>query len=269
MTAAEAGRRRFLAPPRAAVAASVFEHPLYRALGGWMDLLTQPDWPGIAALNDRLAVRPKTFVEQDDRLLADGLHYEARIARHGQIATRARSWHDLFNALVWARYPTIKQALNARQCQDLAVLGPAVRSRAQAALTQFDESGVIMRVRDPALLAAWDAHAWPQWFAPAAWADGTIAVAAVVGHALMEQGLMPGRLLVGKCLVVVGSDDDAAVEAIARAIGEGRVLCDPLELRPLPLAGIPGWQHRSVDFAAQCDYFRPLRAGRSYPPPVR
>ena len=263
-----AGRRRFVAPPRSAVRASVFEHPLYRALGGFGDLLVRPDWPGVAALNDRLAVQAKTFVEQDDALLADGLHYEARIALRGQIATRACSWHDLFNALVWARYPAIKQALNARQCEDLATLGPAVRSRAQAALTQFDESGVIVRVRDPALLAAWDAHAWPQWFAPAAWADGGTAVAAVVGHALLEQGLAPGRLLVGKCLVVVGEDDDAAVATVARAIAEGRALRDPLALRPLPLAGIPGWQHGRVDFATQRDYYRPLRAGRTYPPPV-
>ena len=267
-TGPHAGKRRFVAPPRAAVGPSVFEQPLYRALADFHGLLTDDGWPSIAHLNDVLAPEGKRFVPQDEALLSDGLHYEARIAVQGRIATRACNWHDLFNALVWARHPTIKQALNARQCEDLAVLGPALRSRAQAALTQFDETGVIVRVRDPALLAAWDAHDWPQWFAPTVWADGTVAVAAVVGHALMEQGLLPGRLLVGKCLVVVDGDDDAAVARTARAIGEGRVLQDPLELRPLPLAGIPGWQSDRMDVMAQSDYFRPLRTGRTYPPPV-
>lgn len=262
------GRRRFIAPPRAAVAVAVFEQPLYHALHDFKGVLTAHDWPCMAALNGLLAVQGAGFVEQDDVLLADGLHYEVRIALRGQIATRACNWHDLFNALVWIRYPAIKQALNARQCEDIAALGPVRRSRAQAALTQFDESGVIVRVREPALLAAWDAHDWPQWFEPAAWRRGDIAVAAVVGHALMEQGLFPGRLLVGKCLVVVGEDDALAVAEVARAVGEGRALQDPLELRPLPLAGVPGWQPDGVDLAGRADYFRPLRPGRTYRAPL-
>ncbi|MNN49032.1 hypothetical protein D3C81_1635360 [compost metagenome] len=85
----------------------------------------------------------------------------------------------------------------------------------------------------------------------------------------MEQALLPGRLLVGKCVVLQGDDDLDCIVTVARAIKEGRVLLDPLELRPLPLAGIPGWHTDQVPaFYENDDYFRPLREGRRYPPPL-
>lgn len=273
MTAAavDAGgtRRRFIAPPRGAVAADVFAQPLFAGFSRYADLLTAADWPTVAALDARLALPGRHLVEQDDALLADGLHYEQRIAQ-GRIATRAANWHDLFNALVWACHAAIKHALNARQCLHIGCHGPQQRNRAQAALTQFDETGVIVRVRDPAMVQAWDRHDWAAVFVDGAgqWRSGEIAVAAVIGHALMEQALLPGRLLVGKCVVVCADEDARAVAQVARMIQSGRVLNDPLELRPLPLAGIPGWHPRQdAAFYRQADYFRPLRDGRGYPAP--
>ncbi|WP_448143211.1 DUF3025 domain-containing protein [Stenotrophomonas bentonitica] len=265
------GRRRFIAPARAGVDRACFAHPLFAAFGAYQDLMGAAAWPEIGALDQRLRVPGKQLVEQNDALLADGLHYEQRIAR-GQIATRARNWHDLFNALVWARYPALKAALNARQCQDIERNPPGQRTRAQAALTQFDETGVIVRVRDASLLQAWDRHDWHALFVEGAmqWRGGDIAVSAVFGHALMEQALLPTRLLVGKCLVVQGDDDAQAVDQVAQAIARGDGLNDPLELRPLPLMGIPGW-HVDQDeaFYQQVEYFRPARAGREYPAPAR
>jgi len=210
----------------------------------------------------------KHLVEQDETLLADGLHYETRIAERSQIATRADNWHDLFNALIWARHPDIKRALNRQQCRHIAAMAPGQRNRAQAALTQFDEGGVIVRVREPTLLRAWDRHDWAALFVDGAeqWRHGGIAVAAVIGHALLEQALVPERLLVGKCVVVKGDDDASAIAVVAQAIADGVLLNDPLELRPLPLAGIPGWHARQdAGFHARADYFRPLREGRAYP----
>jgi len=261
------GRRRFIAPARADVDRACFAHLLFAAFGAYQDLMVSAEWPEIGALDQRLGLAGKQLVEPSDGLLADGLHYEQRIGR-GRIATRPRSWHDLFNALVWARYPAVKTALNARQCQDIERNPPGQRTRAQAALTQFDETGVIVRMEDPALASAWDRHDWRALFvdAEAAWQDGRIAVAAVIGHALMEQALLPGRLLVGKCVVVQGSDDALAVQQVAKAITRGDLLRDPLELRPLPLMGIPGWEVRQDEaFYAQDAYFRPLREGRKYP----
>lgn len=262
------GVRRFVPPPRAAVDPQVFAHPVFAGLRDVHDLLASPEWPSIAALEARLALPGKHLVEQDAALLADGLHYEARIAQ-GRIATRVDNWHDLFNALVWARYPQLKQVLNVQQCRHIASMPPGQRNRAQAALTQFDETGVIVRVRDEDVLAAWDVHDWPALFEPARWQSGDIAIAAIFGHALMEQALLPGRLLVGKCVVVHGEVDDACVDAVASGIVEGRAVTDPLQLRPLPLAGIPGWhQGQDAAFYADAAYFRPLRAGRQYPPPL-
>lgn len=262
------GVRRFVPPPRAAVDPQVFGHPVFAGLRDVRDLLEGPEWPSIAALEARLALPGKQLVEQDATLLADGLHYEARIAQ-GRIATRADNWHDLFNALVWAHYPQLKQALNAQQCRHIEAMPPGQRNRAQAALTQFDETGVIVRVRDHTLLAAWDVHDWCALFESRHWLSGDIAIAAVFGHALMEQALLPSRRLVGKCVVVHGKADVTCVDAVTAAIAEGRAVTDPLQLRPLPLAGVPGWHEGQDDaFYENTDYFRPLRAGRQYPLPL-
>ena len=158
------------------------------------------------------------------------MHYEVRIAERHIIATRAENWHDLFNAMIWCRYPAIKQALNARQVAHIATMGIAQRNRAQYALTQFDEAGVIVRVRDPALLALWDRHDWSALFQQhaSAWRSGDLRIAAVIGHALLEHALVPELLLVGKCLVVQGDvDDETCIATVACAIGEGRVVERP------------------------------------------
>jgi hypothetical protein len=268
-------RQRYVAPAREAVDPAVFAVP---PLADWREydaLLRGPDWPSVDALDAwrHDATLPR-FAAQDRTLLDDGLHYEQRIAERGLVATRERNWHDLFNALVWLRYPALKRALNRRQVEEIARMGPRERSRAQCAMTHFDEAGVLVRVADPALLALWDAHDWHGlfWRERAAWSDGRIVVA-VFGHALLEHALTPGKLLVGKALVFQAADvvaTGALADRAAVAIGAGRLLADPLELRPLPLSGIPGWH---ADNAREAFYresacFQPLRSGRSYPLPT-
>ena len=249
--------------------AGCFQHPHFTGYGAYLDLLASARWPDIDALNARMPASGPRFVGQDAALLADGMHYEARIAQ-GRIATRVENWHDLFNAMVWMRHPTLKRALNRQQCRHIDRIGTRERSPAQQALTQFDESGVIVRVRDTTLLDLWDRHDWTSLFHAnaARWANGDIAIVAVVGHALMEQRLVPGRLLVGKCLVVQGDEDDG-IARVVESISAGASLCVPADLRPLPLAGIPGWHEgQDADFYAQEDYFRARRDGRVYPRPV-
>jgi hypothetical protein len=213
------------------------------------------------------------FDAQTPTLLSDGLHYEQRIARHGSIATREGNWHDLFNALIWLRYTQVKRALNTRQVSEIARMGTKVRSRAQYALTHFDEAGVMVSLRDPTLLAMWDAHDWHGlfWKRRDAWQDGSIRVE-LFGHALLELALTPGKLLVGKALVcLVGADmAQSAPQRFAAAIDNGIALSDPLELRPLPLSGIPGWHplNDTEAFHRDAACYQPIRRGRRYPPPL-
>jgi hypothetical protein len=76
--------------------------------------------------------------------------YDARIYAEGRVPTRERSWHDLFNALVWAAFPKTKRAVNARQLVALRGIFereqkmPGARTREQDALAMFDEGGVLL-----------------------------------------------------------------------------------------------------------------------------
>lgn len=264
---------RYVAPARGSVDLRVFERmPLaaWRDYAGWLDGDLGPSASELnAALPDGAAYR---FTAQTPPLLTDGLHYEQRIAERGDIATREGNWHDLLNALIWLRYPALKQALNRRQAAEVARMGPKIRSRAQYALTHFDESGVIVWLRDPALLALWDAHDWHGlfWRQRQAWLDGTIQLE-LFGHALLELALDPTKLLVGKALVFQSADADAFdIRArCAAAISVGNLLNDPLELRPLPLSGLPGWHEHNDEEAFHRDTacYQAKRAGRQYPGP--
>ncbi|HEY4292016.1 DUF3025 domain-containing protein [Luteibacter sp.] len=260
---------RYVAPTREALDRGVLASQPLSEWSSFASFLREEEWPGVEGLN---ALWPEgsrhRFVEQDKALLDDGLHYEERIARHGAIATRPGNWHDLFNAFVWLRYGPLKRALNARQMAEIAIMGPRERSRPQYALTHFDEAGLIVTLQDSAMLDAWNAHDWHRlfWIHRDAWRRGEARVE-VFGHALLEHALTPGKLLVGKALVAMGRDDAAA--SCAEAIAAGAVLNDPLELRPLPVSGVPGWHPdtSSESFYATAPCFQPLREGRAYPAP--
>jgi hypothetical protein len=267
---------RYVAPTREAVDPSVFGWAPLRDWSEYGDWLEGFQWPSMDDLNARWPRHAgERFIAQTRELLEDGLHYEERIAQHGLIATREENWHDLFNAMIWLRYPSLKRALNKQQVADVVHYGRHERSRPQCAQTHFDEAGVVVTVRDPALLTLWDAHDWHGlfWRHRQAWLDGLITVE-VFGHALLEHALTSGKLLVGKALVVLAddaADRDRVVAHCAEWIAEGRVLRDPQELRPLPLSGIPGWHagndDESFHITAAC--YQPLRDGRCYPAPLR
>ncbi len=279
---------RLVVPSIESIDDSVFEH---HPLSDWCAELSAlsglDDWPGLHQLEDlrvateRLdAIERPRFVAQSAALLADGLHYEERI-RQGFLATRERNWHDLLNALVWLRYPRIKRALNVAQCADIARVGPRQRTRAQCAMTHFDEGGAVVLCSDPTLIAMWDRHDWHGlfWAERSAW-NTRIAVL-VFGHAILELALQPQRLLVAKCIALMADQEAlgrlrsdmagarSAIDArVAELIASGSELGDPQHLRPLPLSGIPGWRTAAVDegFLAEAPCFRPLRPGRRYPP---
>src|SRR3569623_542234 len=152
---------RYVAPARGTVDPAVFGRPPLAAWREYAALLESPDWPTVDGLNAHWpAPMRERFVAQTPDLLADGRHYEQRIAEDGAIATRERNWHDLFNALIWLRHAPLKRALNAQQVAQLAHAGPMWRARPQCAFSLFDDAGVIVLLRDPVLLASWDALDW-------------------------------------------------------------------------------------------------------------
>jgi hypothetical protein len=263
---------RYVAPARGVIAPEVFSRLPLAAWQNHTKWLRHDDWPSIEALNAaRAPAMVERFVAQTAALLDDGLHYEQRIAERGEIATRQANWHDLFNALIWLRHPAIKRALNARQMAEIAHMGPKARSRPQYAMTHFDEAGVIVTLRDRRLLTLWDAHDWYGlfWRERAAWLDGRASVE-VFGHALLEHALTPDKLLVGKALVFLADGGDGSADvACAEAIASGSLLHDPLDLRPLPLSGLPGWLPESGEeaFHVNAVCYQPRREGREYPPP--
>lgn len=82
----------------------------------------------------------------DPRRLYDGLICEERL-----VQTRPASWHDFFNALVWAAFPRTKARLHARQHRAIAArvapgaaAQPGARTREQDGLALLDEGGVVL-----------------------------------------------------------------------------------------------------------------------------
>lgn len=248
------------------------EHPLLRELEvpAWVDEPTAPD---LAQLQHLL---PPTL---GVRLVApptDDEAYEARIARCGDIATRPDSWHDAFNAWMWATWPQLKRAFNQRQAADFAIHGRHQRSRAQMAITHVDESGVVVACTDPTLLRAWDAHDWVTLFHTRRNAWTTHLRIWPIGHALLEHlHSAPERLLTAKALVIQTTTplhelSTAAVDGLlAHAMRSCALLEDPQHPRPLPVSGLPGaWAVQDLDFYLTADCFRPVRPGRVYPAPI-
>ena len=137
------------------------------------------------------------------------------------------------------------------------------------ALTHFDEAGVVVVTQSESLIEAWNAHDWPAVFGDdgSLWTDR--ADIHVFGHALLEHCLEPHLLLVGKAVVMFGDRSDPShMDWLANRISSGECLVDPLELRALPLSGIPGWYAgQDATFYRTADCFRPIRAGRKYPAP--
>lgn len=247
-------------------------HPLLARFGlpRWA-LAESP--PGRTDLEARLVLpTPLKLVDPP----ADGLHYEQRIAGRGEIATRPHNWHDAFNALMWCRWPRLKAALNRRQAGDFLQHGAQQRSRAQMAITHFDESGVIVVTRNNSLLESWARHDWQALFVDSrtAW-SGDLQIWPV-GHALLEHlKLEPHLLLTAKAIAVQCETAElpspvALDGLLATAMDTLSILADPQHPRPLPVSGIPGaWFPQDEAFYKDAPCFRPLRPGRTYAEPLR
>ena len=230
-------------------------------------------FPGCRELNDLLPPDLKSagghairFVDSE---LLDDEPYEHRIYTTGQVSTRRDSWHDLFNALVWMRYPGIKTAINSLHYHAGAQRKCGRRGRLRDALTLFDECGVIVFSDRPDLLGALAERRWTDAFLADAF--GKSVGLSICGHAMLEKYLSPYKSMTAKVLLLhvdpgcMRLSRNEVLKWIDRKIAtemlNGRVLNEPACLSPLPLAGIPGWwpadEQRSKSFYKDLQVFRP------------
>ena len=93
--------------------------------------------------------------------------YEPQIYLTGEIQTRFKNWHDLFNALVWLSFPRAKAMLNQLHFQELLrekQTKVVQRGALRDAATLFDESGVVVVTSDRNLAKLLIDHEWKALF---------------------------------------------------------------------------------------------------------
>ena len=230
--------------------------------------------------------QPVRFIPAGD---IPGVAYEDHIFSTGRVSTRPDSWHDLFNAMVWCRFPRLKAAMNAvhfeqqktRQSPARGVRG--ARGKMRDALTLLDESGAIVVGSDRESLQAMAEHDWPRVFG-----SGTSSQPNsdepdkldlfLCGHALLEKFLDPYKAITAKVLLVQVEEHSKLLSRndfiarldhrLADRLLDGNLFSHPADLSPLPLMGVPGWwPEQDSAFYSDRGVFRPRREN-SNPAPV-
>jgi len=237
-----------------------------------------PKLPDPDALNTTLASYIQQQTARPMRFLAaeslPGVAYEEHIFNSAEISTRQNSWHDLFNALVWARFPRSKEAMNAAHHAELQKGDGSDRGPVRDALTLFDECGVIVIGDQIKPLEALANRNWQMLFCKQRELWQNHLRVFVLGHALLEKFLNPYKSITAQTLIFQAKagylqQDPAAQHEqldslLAGQVKTGLRLRSSAELSPLPLMGIPGWwpaELQDEDFYADENVFRSPHAG--------
>jgi len=249
----------------------------------WQDYLpylnqfTGLDFPSPARLTEMLPAglctsSGHTIRFVSSKQLADD-NYEHRIYTTGRVSTRPDSWHDLFNALVWMRYPRIKTAMNDLHNRAGAAQNGGSRGPLRDALTLFDECGVIVFSDHLEILSALAERRWCDAFLADTFTDAV--TLSVCGHAMLEKYLSPYKAMTAKALLLQVDPEfmqhpqqERLIRLdreIATRMLNGQTLGKPACLSPLPLAGVPGWwpadEQKKDGFYNDPQVFRPAPAG--------
>jgi hypothetical protein len=180
--------------------------------------------------------------------------YETRIARTGEVETRAQNWHDLFNALAWIAYPGAKAQINAQHVALLERGGAQEaihRGPERDALTLFDEGGVIVASSSPALLRLVVDFEWKELFWNRRPELAQRMAFFAFGHACFEQALEPYIGMVAKTVFVPVDElffmlpqeaQAARADALVAAhFADSARFRSPKAMAPMPVLGVPGW----------------------------
>ncbi len=242
------------------------EHPCWEGYRVYLRRLPADVFPDHDALDRLLLPGLKNAAGKPVRFRPaaelPGVAYEQHIHETGEVSTRENSWHDLFNALAWCRFPSLKSAMNAVHYQNLGEQKDGRRGGQRDALTLLDESGVVVTSPNEELLKALYERDWQAAFVDYrdAWTGSGVLVC---GHAILEKFLQPYKSVTAHALCLhlpqpmCVSELDAA---LADALLEGTLLRTPKDLSPLPLMGIPGWWTGGIQdagFYADKTVFRP------------
>lgn len=244
----------------------------WRDYRSYLERLSEDTFPDCDQLNSLLQGNVQTAGAAAVRFICSTDHaqgdYENRIYTSGQVSTRPGSWHDLFNALVWLRFPRIKSALNALHFQ--AQSGPNGRSRLRDALTLFDECGVMLVSNRRDLLTTVAQRDWHNTFQLQANSWRSDMTLATFGHAMLEKYLAPYKSMTANALLIQVDANISLIprdklltmldSALAEKMLNQEVLKHPRSLTPIPLTGVPGWvftEPQTDEFYADPSVFRP------------
>lgn len=178
--------------------------------------------------------------------------YESNIYLTGQVQTRDKNWHDLFNALVWQIFPRAKSALNHLHYQAQLFESSnriKYRSALRDAATLFDESGVVVVSSQETLIRLLKNFEWKQLF----WRERDAVLSSmrffVFGHGLYEKALNPYTGMTGKG-IIFKVDEAFFDQTLLNQLQSIDLMLEPFLLRtllsssdltPIPLLGYPGW----------------------------
>jgi len=254
-----------------------FSHPIFWPLRPALEQLGERErWPELAELND-LAVRgdrvtrtasdrPLRFVAPPGKMPG----YELLIHETGQVPTRARNWHDFFNALAWLSFPRSKAALNALHVAEIPREGGR-RGPLRDLLTLLDEGGVLVAHADPSLPALVREYRWKDLFWGRRIEVENGMRLAVLGHAVLEMALRPWPGVTCKALFfpvdreLLSAPDSELTERLdgeaANWLRSSAAQTRARSLPPLPVFGYPGWfsGNEFAEFYDDTRYFRPFR----------
>jgi hypothetical protein len=182
-----------------------------------------------------------------------GEAYESFINRTACVPTRD-NLHDLFNGIVWLRFPQIKRRLNELQAAQIAQQGiGSTRGAVRDALTLFDENAAGLQAPER-LAQALRERDWRSLFVTcrSGWHDASLTV---FGHALLEKLCTPRKPITAHVWLLPAAGDLSSqwLEALTPA----RLARKPYH--PLPVLGVPGWwpANDNVAWYDDASVFRP------------
>jgi hypothetical protein len=216
------------------------------------------------ALPDALnAAAPGPLRAVPQAALPDGVTYEAFIADSASVPTR-ENLHDLFNGLIWHRFPLAKRQLNRLQAAAITAQGVgAVRGPLRDAITLFDENAALLQA-PPALWDALRSRDWQRLFVGerALWSQARLVL---FGHALLEKLVAPYKSITAHVLaapVPLSLGDDLVAWDAWLAVQLDTTALARKPFTPLPVLGVPGWwpANEAPGFYDDAQVFRPPRA---------